>query len=891
MRNKNIENPYTKYGKEPLKDYFKIENLEPYKDIFIVNLNFSNRVQNQLKENDCTTIADLLNCSLPQVKNFKHLGKNSIDNILSVLEQFLIDNGETAFTGEENFSMSEDEVEAELQKAIEKNSPYIDLLQELKENFSKTLAKKYRTLKILDEKINGLPEEYLENNISELIYHYTKLGEEELIDNVPGSLKISKFTSFLKNHSEEFDWNILENFALWLDFDIKSIAEFLLAPVYEKRSEKDRTETVVFARIEGQTLEEIGEHFKITRERVRQIENKLVKRIEECLNQDRYKTLLMIQFFKGGKSSLYFDDLEYFLGEKTATIMWFFLSKIQPKDNFYTHDTYKNVLNFQKKNFEIDVDEKKIFNDLPAMIAEETFDDDIKNLALKYHYPLNLFTQKTMKIFTHSGKFYVKNNVPQWQKYNYVLKMWFKDGFKTANKEYYEKFGEGFKYYFGGEFKSTMRALDATIMSIGFLCDRGTYLHRDYVKIPVAIMNEINNYIVASPRNTFPFKELYKIFEDKLADTQIKNTYLLQGALKLSNLPYIFRRDYLTKNLDINVSEEFTKFIAEHGRVTKQEIKNEFVAFSDINIALIIPRCPEVISIGNGEFIHSSILKLYDEDYSNIENLIREKYESVPITSKYIYRLVSEKFPDFIARNDITTHDQLFGILKYMFDSKFYFSRPYISVDGEKNLTHKKVLTQHFENEERLNLHDVVNFCREQGINFISQIVITENLRPYFVRIDVSTLVNTKTLNLTDEVISKTVEVVRMSMEKNNGWRSIQTFKDYDQLPDIGLEWTPFLLDSVIALSEDSISTVKVFSSSNEFVPTIFLSKKFEDDSYETFLLKILRTRQKKKKFLNNEDLLGWLKRNGLCHMSIPNFLIQEDRLKYDSKNNCLIIV
>ena len=71
-----------------LKRYFKIEDITPYQNISIEELNFNNRVMNCLKLNSYRTLEDILKTSEQTFINLRNFGLGSYKNLLETLKIF-----------------------------------------------------------------------------------------------------------------------------------------------------------------------------------------------------------------------------------------------------------------------------------------------------------------------------------------------------------------------------------------------------------------------------------------------------------------------------------------------------------------------------------------------------------------------------------------------------------------------------------------------------------------------------------------------------------------------------------------------------------------------------------------------------------------------------------
>ena len=133
--------------------------------------------------------------------------------------------------------------------------------------------------------------------------------------------------------------------------------------------------------------------------------------------------------------------------------------------------------------------------------------------------------------------------------------------------------------------------------------------------------------------------------------------------------------------------------------------------------------------------MHASRLNLEDDEPERIKNFLRQNC-SKPIHSRILFDLFFERFSDFMTRNEIQTHNKLFGILQYMFRDEFNFSRPYISTADIKYISNKKFLLRLLENTEEIAIDDLINICEGNGIHYVAKTYLIDCLRPDFVRVD-----------------------------------------------------------------------------------------------------------------------------------------------------------
>lgn len=391
----------------------------------------------------------------------------------------------------------------------------------------------------------------------------------------------------------------------------------------------------------------------------------------------------------------------------------------------------------------------------------------------------------------------------------------------------------------------SQRNVDANIMRFGVLCDRGKYIHPDFVDVPEEIIDCVKDFIDSSSRTAIFYKEIFETPRDIFVGTQITNHYFLQGVIKFHNLPYILRKDYLTKSDEMNMAKEFNSFVVARGEVSSEEIKEYFVSFHKENIDFLLQRCREVIRIGDGNFMHSSRLHLLEEDFEPIENFLCQNC-SPPANSRYLFDLFTEHFAEFMTRNEIQNHDKLFGVLNYMFKDEFNFSRPYISSPSLQRITFRKVLLQIFDGVDEIEEEKFLGICAEQGLNYLSKNFLLCSLRPDFIRADKGIFRRSKSIGITDDVVKSVVGAVKEAMTQNGGWLLLDTFNDYENLPQLKTPWNIFLLKSVILLSNKAPSRIQIPAPLVKHSVVLFLSEELAQNDFKSFLQKIIITRHKK---------------------------------------------
>ena len=853
---------------DSLQKYFKIDDLSPYENVLISELDFNTRVQRRLKFNGYKTLADILTVSQRNFCGLRNFGQGSFDNLISTLKKFFTTRKKELPA--KTLRLANEELDEFLREAALRHDPQIDLIVAAFEDFSSSWRKNSFLHNIFNSKIKILPVEIKNKKVSLFLCTYN-FKHGEFFDELPDDLTLVDFPKWLAENALTFNEDELINFVDGLNVDLRDFAKKITSDLFKNEREFE----IIRRRAQKETLEEIGKTFDITRERVRQMEKKTIERFY-YRRSDAKKLFYFLHAVTDGKYILKLDDVKNFLNESDAEIIYFLAAKANLDNEIFSYDKEKKVFIFFDGDSGNDFDDLKLLENLPDFIDEETFTETIEFLACEKNCSPELIKTKLSSFYNRSGKIFHRGKLTVIFKFGYILKERFPNGYKIADETFYARFIRYLQEIFDEETLPTQHNVDATIGKIAVLCDRGKYIHPDFVNILPEIMERVKKFVDNSDRTAIFYKEIFESLKSLFANTQITNHYFLQGAMKFYKLPYTLRKDYLTKVDEMNMGKEFEQFVRDRGEVSAQEIKENFISFKDFNIAFLVGRCPEIIRIGDGILIHATHLDLHEEDFEPIKNFLRQNC-STPINSRVLFDLFFERFADFMTRNEIQNHNKLFGILQYMFRDEFNFSRPYIFTADIKEINNRKILLRILEGMEEIVIEDLIGICEENGINYVARNYLIDNLRPDFIRVDEFTLMRPESIGVTDEIISAVVENIQSAIERKGGWQAARTFEDYEWLPQLEISWNSFLLESVAILAEDALYKIKVPSTSTNFSLAIFVAEEFAEDDYQSFLKKILIAEHNKEPFRTEKEIFNWLKAQGLCNKKLPNFL-QEGR-------------
>ncbi|MCD8181299.1 MAG: hypothetical protein LUF26_07475 [Firmicutes bacterium] len=646
----------------------------------------------------------------------------------------------------------------------------------------------------------------------------------------------------------------------------------------------------LYRRTNGATLAEIAAQRGITRERVRQLEKKAVSSICQKINESRYNIFGLISACREGERVLQRKDVTAVIGEERGSALWYCVSNFTREIHSKKIQYDKNrdaviVFGIETEGFEKIVDET--IEALPDLIETSELKARIKAAAKKTGIYEKLFTIEADKKYYERGIYSSRDPIMIIQMCERVLKKSFPDGYKIANKTDSKIFVRTMRKLFNTE--TTPHAIDSKIMDIGVLIDRGKYIHSDYINADKKVIDAIYEYVEKSSKSAIAYSEIYAALKDVFEGTVITNRYALQGVMKLYGCPYESRRDYIVKTDGANMADELNAFVERAGCARKSEIFAEFPGSNESNLAILLTRCPEVITLGNGEYMHSHMLSVAEVERGEIREYLDECIRDLPVSARYLQNEFTNRFPKFMENNDIKNHEKLFGVLRYMFSDDFYFSHCYIAREDKGSMTNRSVVLMLLEGRDTVGIKELAQMCRSRGIHYLSISYMINMILPEFVRADAHTLIRSKKAGLKEKMYSGIADMINSAASDNGGYIAASRISDYSRFPKINIPWTPFLLESVADIIPKKINAVKIQSSSPDIPHSIFVSGEYAGCDWTELVVRTLKAEHEANPFKSKTDVLKWLRERGLCASKYPLFLEKEQHVYFDERGNIQI--
>lgn len=920
--------PVEEDSEVPLYMLFNV-TWEKYENKPVTEIDFGVRVYNILNRmnfkggiySSCNKIGGLLKLTTAQLRRFSGMGKESINVIFEGLSKILPEEKPATKKDFEKFKSKviamltgndydlSDLYETQVQifnlfkdaadsigyemalAAIEKDFN-INVVKGMLSDFSKETYEHFALKERLLERVFCIPEKILDLPVKPFISVYNSFAtaDKKLLDYFPENLSSVKEYFYIGLYDRdplEVEFKLIP-FADWLNYDYKTLRENMLE---KSGGLLPRHRDILIRRSLGATLEEIASEYGLSRERIRQIEKKAIIKILRLKGKyfSGHNSFSMLYALNGGKAYIGYGDILMLMGQPDAAILWYLTKTKKLFDKNYEYVEGLDKVVWIAHENEIDYQDL-LLNDFPPIFEKKELPDLIRKNVEEHGADEGLLSLYVEKLYKTSGIFYHRQRITVDFICSYILKTRFINGYKIADEDTQKMFAQYNMELFGPWRTLTPRAVDAKMSGLGVLIDRGKYIHPTYIDFDRTILEKIYDYFKNSWRQAISYSELFLIFKKDLMHTQVNNRYALQGVMKFFECPYLTAKDYISKYPEAKPENDFEKFVIENGPIHISEILKEFKGLTELNIGFYVQRLSDVLVMSGGFYAHASIFDIIEDDYDEQREFLLNMCSEKPVSSRILFNEYLSIFPGFIHRNNIESHGQLFGLLKYMFDGEFYFSRPYISYNREHNLTHRGAIMHLLEGIDSIEIDDLKDLCDDNAIKYVSVRKLIELIEPEYIRVGQTSVMRTELTGIDDDIIADVAQDIGYILKGSRGFLAARNFDSYSWLPRLNVPWNVFLLESVVRLSDGLVKSLQINTSDVGVPAMIFIGEEYEDEDLESLIIKVLKKEDTAVPFTSKEELLLWLQEQGLCNVNLPAFLENEGYIYYDEEGRFRVL-
>ena len=577
-------------------------------------------------------------------------------------------------------------------------------------------------------------------------------------------------------------------FVKWVSYDLKEEFASFLDGFYEKSA---NTEKVLLFRARKCTLQEIGDELGITRERVRQIEKKVVQPFCRWQGNKRFLPRLSAEF--NGETILESIELQEYFGDTTEVLLYLLQCA---DDEFFSYDrdtdtvimVDDDITDFAREYVE------KMPDELDVAIVEE-----YKNKAIDEHdIPIDIFEREIDRQYKISGTVYHRNKLSLEKMYNIVMKRYYPDGMNVYDDAELARFRTLLINDFGDvSLPEKNRAISVALGRTCILCGRGKYRVKDDVTIPHKLVKKIWEFIMKSDRRLFFMNEIFLEFENELREEGIDNRFFLQGILREEyENDLFFRKDYVSKDSEnLSMYRDIQLFIKESEYpVTKEQIREAYPGITEIMISIALAD-DDIINYF-GSYIHGANLNLYADDKKYIDKVVGAiMTDGAPHHCDEIFSIIQNGNQDMLNRLGIFYQYSLFSLLQYLYKERYEFVRPYIAEKGTNINKPIELLQEYVSANEVFEITELLGLAKEYHYFVYDILKFLNGWNDTHLLINKEKMATIEYIGITSDIAN---EVEQQILKEIDDSALITNLKCIYNLPIIYVTWNEWLIYSVI---------------------------------------------------------------------------------------------
>lgn len=792
-----------------------------YRSVKITELPFTIRQLNALVHSNYNTLEDVLNLSTKDLYNIRNLGRGSVNGIIEYAKS--LDDGnsripefETRHVNAASFrqyreqllngqfdeilNSDRDSIDDELLDLFQNayRDTDIDLLRECVQEpermqpYIEMLNGWYRHRELVKRAIYKIPKYRLRNKALGYINAYANINSEWDYD-LPGSFDKSETLETLLRNSDSCSWKSLARFVDWCAKDIKEITNSFI----NELRKNEKCITVINSRRDKKTLEEVGQQFGVTRERIRQIEMKARKRASIWAKHNRILRLMSADL--NDKTVMTVNDFNELLGDNGGIVFFLLTDSDEAQIEGFVYSKTYNVYTFGD-DLDFSAEEEFIGN-LPAVIPANEYNDIIERAkdidGISEDQFLIVFESEYELHDNYYKSRYERLSLTQ--AYTSVLEKRFKNGIHV----HCDKDLELFKKYVFEDFgldivEKSNRSVDAIVSRIGIVCDRGVIKPKNKDYLGAELKEKIRVYIKTSRNPLIMINSIYSIFEKELNKIGIDNRYYLQGVMKEEFLDeFYITRDYISREpVTETIYSSVISFIKEHSYpVTKGEIFNEFPGLSEIMLNFSIISDSKVINY-LGQYLHLDRLKLYDFDKEYLNSVMDGVLsDGKPHHDEELFSYINTDNPDLLKRLYIFYPYSMFSFLECLYGDKYQFERPYIAKNEVEIGNPYERICEYILGKEVVDIEDIIGFAKELHYYVGSILELINSFNNTHIIINADQIAKIEFIGIDQEKYSAIEQTICGELE---GTQPIRNITCWNYLSDLKVPWNEWLLYGLV---------------------------------------------------------------------------------------------
>ncbi len=657
-----------------------------------------------------------------------------------------------------------------------------------------------------------------------------------------------------------------------------------------KELETESDFMISILRAEGYTLQAIGDSYKVTRERIRQIVNKFEKKIAPMLTPLWQRMMKENGFVQGADVIDLFDNNHF----NMVVLMW--LKDCEDLEYLDFADVF--VTSCGTKDYH-----KRHILDIAVEFIGDGIDitdnlEDLENLMFKNGYPF--MDEAAFLNLVQSERYYVYNGyvVKGKKSYGFLCSKIVERRFPQGIKVYESQGAEdlellrklAYRTYGDIGISSDDRAFSARLIDYLILCDKGRYIARENIRVDMSVIRKIRTYIEQSNEKRIYYSLLFEMFKHDLTATgNIDNYHFLHGVLKMyyeSEDEFDFRnKDYLTKTgkgFSSGRPDDKILQIVESGSVPvgKMVLKMKIPGLSDSMIINAVMSNERLIQWEPNYFYSVNCIECSESDRSFLKETIRgitEKYRGY-CSEGLLYEMVSVGRPDFLQKNQMSSPDNLFYYCSKVFSNEYGFRKPHITRIGlVEEMSAKSVALHMLKDPHQLRYSAFREIAADLKWSDVNMSAVFSDIEQDYIRVSEDTYVKKDEFAFSSLDVERITLTLKQIMQER--YISMMNYDKWEMLPHVSYEWNPFLLRSIIETYIPELKIVDTRKRYRHYERGIIVNAESPLFDYSDVVIFVLREMDKLE--IDENELRTLLIENGLAYKVIPEELYVSNKIKY----------
>lgn len=291
----------------------------------------------------------------------------------------------------------------------------------------------------------------------------------------------------------------------------------------------------------------------------------------------------------------------------------------------------------------------------------------------------------------------------------------------------------------------------------------------------------------------------------------IQKNILLNEYRKIENNTYLKKGTNLSDIYLSEIAKNFPEGYAvlndnDYNRL-KEHIKNKYYIeniSSKESIRSMLDKS-EFVQIDKGKYKLIKYKEILSDELINklelcIDNLF-EKLNVKVLPVKRIYSELSILHKDIINELNITSRFgdfELFSIMQELYRDKYFFNRPFISIEETENITKYSLIRNYIQQFEKFSYQDIKRYIQKMNIEPIySYLNFMEELSDEYVQIDIDTMIKIDSFKISEEQLNKIDDLIDLIL-KSKKEINTNSFDGYLMLPQLNEKWNKYMLAGIV---------------------------------------------------------------------------------------------